>query len=140
MSSNIWKAMAVRIPRTPACYTSSVPRPPKRTALGTLPPPTPDGAAADVDLDAEIAKLDPAQKEMFVKALALSLRKRRMLLVGYLVAIVVMFFGQIPALMYWAARAPGEFRGWAFLVPPALAGVVLVHTGRRVRRLKPTGS
>ena len=89
------------------------------------------------ELAAEIARLDPAQAEMFVEVLALTMRKRRIMLLGYLAVIVVMLVGQIPALLYWAAREPGELRGWAFLVPPAIAGVILVVAGRLSRTLKP---
>lgn len=95
------------------------------------------GGAGELDIAAELDKLPPEQVEMFIRALSLAMKKRRVMLVGYLAAMLSVLLGQIFALMIWADREPGTFIGWIFLVPLAAAGLILVGTARVVRRLKP---
>jgi hypothetical protein len=114
-----------------------------RAARGSLPagdPPDRDGdGAVDhlAEIGAKLAELDPAQAALFIQALELTMRKRRAMLMGYLIVLVVIIVGQLAAVVVWAALGPGGFRGWVFLVPIAAAGLVLLTFGRLVRRLQP---
>ncbi|HWM86685.1 MAG TPA: hypothetical protein VNO33_12625 [Kofleriaceae bacterium] len=102
------------------------------------------GRAAPMPLtegDAELAKkledLTPEQAELFVRALHLAMRKRRILLVGYLATAISVVLGWLWALyIYGKTRGSGEFMAWVFLVPPALGAIVLVTFGRISRRLR----
>jgi hypothetical protein len=94
-------------------------------------------AESGVDIKAELDKLAPEQVEMFVRALELAMRKRRIMLFGYLTTLLAVVAGQLGAVLIWANREPGTFIGWIFLVPIALAGLILVGTARLVRRIKP---
>ena len=85
----------------------------------------------------DLADLDPEKAAIVLAALELALRRRRGMLIGYLAALLVVAFGQIAALLVWATREPGAFIAWIFLVPLAVAGIILTVTARVVRGLKP---
>ena len=74
---------------------------------------------------------------MFVRALELAMRKRRVLLAGYLATILALIVGMIWALyIYGATLGSGQFMAWVFLVPLTLAGSIMFLFGRYARRLK----
>jgi hypothetical protein len=92
---------------------------------------------ADADLARKIEELTPEQAEMFVRALHLAMRKRRVLLVGYLATAISLVLGWLWALyIFGKTHGSGQFMAWVFLVPPAIAAVVLVTFGRISRRLR----
>jgi hypothetical protein len=96
-------------------------------------------ASADAELEEQIKNLTPEQAEMFVRALELAMKKRRLMLIGHLGAIVAMIAGGVWALYQYAAHEPGTFIGWVFLVPIAGAGAMLFGFGRLARRLGTRG-
>ena len=67
-----------------------------------------DNAPAET-LDEAIAKLSPEQAEMFVRALALAMRKRRLMLVGNLLALLLLVIGLLFAFVAYGNRVPGSF-------------------------------
>lgn len=74
---------------------------------------------------------------MFVRALALAMRKRRVLIVGYLATAISLILGLLWALyIYGKTRGSGEFMVWVFLVPLALGAICLITFGRISRSLK----
>jgi hypothetical protein len=80
------------------------------------------------ELARAIEKLDPEQAAYFLFKLERSLRKRKLQLAGYLVAMFVWLAGMLFALAYYG-MAQG-FAGWVFLVPFALVGVILFAFGK----------
>lgn len=98
-------------------------------------------APNDVETDTEgesleeaIAKLTPEQAEMFMKALTLTMKKRRLMLMGTLLALLVLVAGTIWAFITFANREPGSFKIWVFLVPFAGAGLSMWIFGRLAKR------
>jgi hypothetical protein len=85
-------------------------------------------------LEEAIAKLTPEQADMFMRALALTMRKRRLMLVGNLLALLLTVIGMLFAFVAYGNREPGSFVGWVFLVPIGSAGFVLWFFGKLAKR------
>lgn len=108
-------------------------------------PNDPEGRAAELakralvhahpDLAREIETLSPEEAAMFVTLVQAAIKKRRVQLVGYLLALVALLMGMLVALYMYGTREPGEFVGWVFLIPFILVGGVLVIFGRWSRSL-----
>jgi hypothetical protein len=75
------------------------------------------------DLAEYVEQLSPDEAQFFLTKLEAALKKRKLQLTGYLVAMVVWLFGMVGALAYFGV-ADG-FAGWVFLLPFALVGGVL---------------
>lgn len=95
------------------------------------------GSPSEEDMEELLGDLSPEQAEMFVQALELALRKRRVMLLGYLATILALVIGMLFAFWIYGNREPGGFVGWAFLIPLLAAGVCLLGFGRLARTLKP---
>jgi hypothetical protein len=87
-------------------------------------PPEDDGG----DLARAIAKLSPEEAQFFLAKLEAVLKKRRLQLFGYLIALAVFLIGMFFAIAYWGTHE--GFVGWVFLIPFALVGVILVVFGK----------
>jgi len=108
----------------------------QETGKGRGGPPQPI-TEADAELARKLEQLTPEQAEMFVRALHLAMRKRRVLLAGYLATAIALVIGWLWALyIYGKTSGSGDFLAWVFLVPPALAAIILVSFGRIARRLR----
>lgn len=81
-------------------------------------------------LEEAIAKLTPEQTEMFMKVLTQTMKKRRIMVFGNLLALGFLLAGIIWAFFVYANRDPASFSAWVFLVPFASAGVCLWLFGR----------
>lgn len=104
-------------------------------AAADAPPTPPPGL--DPDMAARLADLTPEQADMFTRALALALRKRRVLLLGYALTAVALFLGVVWALyIYGKTLGSGESMIWVFFIPPALAAIILITFGRISRSLR----
>ncbi|HEY1546798.1 MAG TPA: hypothetical protein VGG28_03225 [Kofleriaceae bacterium] len=90
-------------------------------------------ADAPLDLEAAIQQLPRAEAEFFLKKLEAAFRKRKIMLTGYLVAIVAWIVGMVCALAY-LGFAKG-FAAWAFLVPFGIVGVILYGFGAWANRV-----
>jgi hypothetical protein len=77
--------------------------------------------------------ITPEVREAFMKTVARIEKRRKIRLWGYFLALVVMIVGLLASL-YYMGLAPHEFRGWAFLVPIAVVGLILWAFGRWSRR------
>jgi hypothetical protein len=86
-----------------------------------------------VDLEAAIKELDPDEAQFFLKKLEAAFRKRKIMLTGYLVAIVAWIVGMVCALAYFGIAT--GFVGWAFLVPFGVVGVILYGFGAWANRV-----
>lgn len=110
------------------------PKSPSRPVAPGLPEPQ---TKADRELAARLGELPPEHQEMFLRALALAMRKRRVLLLGYCATVLSLVLGWVWALyIYGKTRDSGEFMAWVFLVPPAVAATVLILFGRLSRGLR----
>lgn len=93
--------------------------------------------SAERELAEKLAQLTPEQAELFARALRLAMRKRRVLLMGYASAAVALLTGLVWALyIYGKTLGSGQFMGWVFLVPLALAAILLITFGRISRGLR----
>ncbi len=101
-----------------------------------LEPPIPV-TKGDAELARKLEELTPEQAELFVRALHLAMRKRRMLIAGYLASAISLVLGWLWALyIFGKTTGSGEFMAWVFLVPPLLAAIILVTFGRISRGLR----
>lgn len=89
----------------------------------------------DPELEAKLRDLDPEQIKLFILALGAAMRKRRILLVGYLTALLCVVMGMGFAVIVWANHEPGTFIGWVFFVPFTLAGSTLWLFGKLASRI-----
>jgi hypothetical protein len=94
------------------------------------------GESTEESIDEQIAKLTPEQAEMFARALELTMKKRRIMILGHIGALVALLASFVAALYVWANREPGTFVGWVFLVPFALVGAMLIGFGKLAKRIK----
>lgn len=90
------------------------------------------GAGSQDDLEQLIGNLNPTEADYFLKKLEGALRKRRIMLSGYIVAMVVWLVGMVCALAYFGMAS--GFTGWVFLVPFAFVGLVLWIFGALAER------
>jgi hypothetical protein len=63
-------------------------------------------------------------------------KKRKIMLAGYLAALVLLVGGQIGAFVIYANTPPGRFVGWVFLLPFALVGSALWIFGKWASSIK----
>lgn len=93
--------------------------------------------AFDANRHAELAQaienLSPQEAQFFLDKLEAALKKRRLQLIGYLVAMVVWMIGTVFALVYYGSH--DGFSGWVFLVPFAFVGLILFGFGKWAERV-----
>lgn len=88
-------------------------------------------------IEDQIKNLNPEEAAMFVRLLEHTLRKRRWMLGGYLLALLAVLGGLTWALWYSGSQGPGTFVGWVFVVPPGLAALIIWAVGWHVKRMEP---
>jgi hypothetical protein len=88
------------------------------------------------DLARAIEQLSPDEAAFFVHKLEMALRKRKLQLTGYLVAMLVWLVAMTLALAY--AGLHDGFVAWVFLVPFGCVGVILYAFGRWAERTAKT--
>lgn len=81
-----------------------------------------------IELARAVEKLSPDEAAFFLLKLELAIKKRKIQLVGYLVAMLVWVLGMVLALAYFGIAT--GFVGWVFLMPFALVGVILYAFGK----------
>lgn len=106
-------------------------------------PPTEDPLVAQAfdakkheDLARAIERLTPDEAAFFLHKLEMAIRKRKIQITGYLVAMVVWLVGMMFALAYFGMH--DGFVGWVFLLPFVLVGAVLYIFGRWGERVAKT--
>ena len=85
-----------------------------------------------------IKKLSPEEAAFFLWKLEISVRKRKIQLTGYLVAMLIWLIGMLGALVIYGTS--DGFVGYVFLIPFGLVGVTLWAFGKwaeRVSKQKP---
>jgi hypothetical protein len=85
------------------------------------------------ELARAIQELSPDEAEFFLWKLEIALRKRKVQLLGYLVAMVVWLLGMVGALIIYG-MATG-FVGYVFILPFAVVGLVLYVFGWGANRI-----
>jgi hypothetical protein len=84
-------------------------------------------AAKHDELARAIEQLSPDEAAFFLWKLEVALRKRKVQLLGYLVAMVAWLVGMVLALLYYGMSS--GFVGWVFIAPFAVVGIVLYIFG-----------
>jgi len=77
-----------------------------------------------------IEQLSPDEAMYFLDKLERAIKKRKIQLTGYLVAMVVWLLGMVTALFVYGAATEGTFVGWVFVAPFGAVGLVLMLFGR----------
>jgi hypothetical protein len=85
------------------------------------------------ELAKAVEQLNPDEAAFFLWKLETALKKRKIQLTGYLVAMVVWLVGMMGALVYYGTAS--GFVGWVFLAPFGLVGGVLWFFGRWANRV-----
>ena len=80
-----------------------------------------------------INDLSPEEAAFFLQKLEAALKKRKMQIVGYLVAMFVWVVGMLFGLAYFGTHA--GFTGWVFLAPFGAVGIVLYGFGKWATRI-----
>lgn len=75
------------------------------------------------DLARAIEKLTPEEAAFFIEKLEAAVKKRKIQLFGYLVAMLVWLLGMVAGLIWYGTH--DGFVGWVFLIPFGLVGAVL---------------
>ncbi len=86
------------------------------------------------EVEAAIQQLTPDEAAHFLGLITRAIKRRKIQLVGYLFALVVLLGGQVGALVYFGMSSGGSSVGWVFLVPFLLVGVVFWLFGRWARQ------
>jgi hypothetical protein len=85
------------------------------------------------ELEAAVKNLSQEEAQFFLSKLEAAVRKRKIQITGYLVAMFVWLGGMLFALAWYGTH--DGFVGWAFLVPFGLVGVILYAFGRYAERV-----
>lgn len=81
-------------------------------------------------IEQAIGALPPEKAAELVALLEASIRRRKVELIGYIAAAVVLLIGMVIAMYTYGRAAHGQFIGWVFLVPLAAAGVIMIGVAR----------
>jgi peptidoglycan/LPS O-acetylase OafA/YrhL len=109
--------------------------------------PTPDTKPVDLaqrladpafraQIEQAVAAMPPERAAELVHMLEQSLHRRKIEMIGYLAAAIVLLIGMVVALYVFGTSGGSSFIGWVFLVPLALAGLVMIVVGRVARSTK----
>lgn len=86
------------------------------------------------ELRDELKNLSREEAAMFVLLVEKQLKRRRLQLIGYAISLFAFLAGMFVALWLYANRDPGEFVGWAFLIPFTLVAASLLIFGRLAKK------
>jgi hypothetical protein len=92
-----------------------------------------DRKSSQEDLVRAIAQLSPDEAAFFLHRLEVALRKRKIQLSGYLIAMVAWLVGMVMALVYFGMNDASA--AWAFIVPFGIVGLVLYGFGTWADRM-----
>lgn len=84
--------------------------------------------------DQEELKLSPEAVEAFFRAVEKAERRRKIMLGGYLLALVVLIVGMVASFVVVGSAPKGKFMGWVFLLPFLAVGIIFVIFGRWSKR------
>ncbi len=78
--------------------------------------------------------LTPEQIQLLADAIGRAEKRRKIMLAGYLVALIILLVGVPTCFVIVGRAARGVFVGWVFFVPWSLVGVTLWSFGRWAKR------
>jgi hypothetical protein len=84
------------------------------------------------ELARAIAQLSPEEAAFFLHKLEMAMRKRKIQLGGYLLAMVAWLAGMTLALLYFGMH---DGSAWVFIVPFGIVGVILYGVGSWAERV-----
>jgi hypothetical protein len=88
------------------------------------------------ELARAIAKLSPDEAAFFLHRLEMAMRKRKIQLTGYLVALLAWLAGMVLALMlFYFGGMNGWSAAWVFIVPLGIVGAILYGFGAWAERV-----
>jgi len=90
-------------------------------------------ASKHEDLARAIEQLSPDEATFFLHKLEGALKKRKLQLTGYLVALLTWLIGTVIALAYYGVS--DGFVAWVFLLPFAAVGAILYGFGKWANRV-----
>jgi hypothetical protein len=85
------------------------------------------------ELARAVEKLSPAEAQHFLNKLEAAMRKRKVQIVGYLVAMFAWIAAMMLALVWYATH--DGFAGWVFVVPFGIVGAILYGFGKWAERV-----
>jgi hypothetical protein len=78
--------------------------------------------------------LSPEELAVLTRAVERIARRRKIQLIGYTLALLVMIVGMLGSLYVYGISPPGKFVGWVFFVPFAAVGAILWIFGKLSKR------
>ncbi len=93
----------------------------------------PEKPATSDELEKAIKQLNPDEAAFFLTRLEVSLKKRKVQLTGYIVAMAVWLVAMLFALAYYGIAT--GFVGWVFLAPFGLVGLIIYAFGKWADRI-----
>jgi hypothetical protein len=84
------------------------------------------------ELARAVEQLSPQEAAFFLGKLEAAIRKRKIQLTGYLVAMLLWILAMMGALAYYGTHK--GFVGWVFILPFGLVGVILFAFGKWAER------
>lgn len=88
------------------------------------------------EIEAQLSELNPEEAAMFLRILTITLKRRRIQMLGYICALIAVVGGLVLSMWVWGNRKPGEFVGWVFILPPGAAALCIWLFGRWSNRIK----
>jgi len=85
------------------------------------------------DLARAVENLSPEEAAFFLTRLEAAIKKRKIQITGYLVAMLIWVAGMMFALVWYGTH--DGFVGWAFVLPFGLVGLVLYAFGKWADRV-----
>jgi len=85
-------------------------------------------------VDDRVDNLSPEELATLTRAVERISRRRKIMLIGYTLALLVMIVGILASLYIYGVSPPGRFVGWVFFIPFALVGAILWIFGKWAKR------
>lgn len=85
------------------------------------------------DIEKAVRDLPPERAAELVAMLEASIKRRKLELWGYIGAAAIVLFGMVGMLLIMGSAGEGSFVAWLFLVPLALAGLLMTWVGKRAK-------
>lgn len=90
-------------------------------------------AESHEDLARAVERLTSEEAAFFLLKLEAAIKKRKLQITGYLVAMLVWILGMMGALVWYGTH--DGFVGWVFIAPFGLVGVILFAFGKWAERV-----
>jgi hypothetical protein len=85
-----------------------------------------------------VEKLNPDEAAFFLQKLEAAIRKRKIQILGYLVAMLIWLAGMMFALVWYGTH--DGFVGWVFIAPFGFVGLILYAFGKWAERVGAAGA